>query len=340
MSESLYYHLTDINKFDINNIDVNQDNLNKNKTIYNIYNNTISEPLHNFWFLLNYCKFIKNYDDKKLYFALNNKYMEHIKILDYLKNILIYIQQICEKKFQDEKFVFKNSNEKHFNYPSMICFTINDETNFTNGNGDIITLKDIKNDNSINYSILFEINYFFIKDNVITLNLNIITLQQKNVDKKKFLFLNENNFYQKKTIHNNENHFLIETKNNSSTEIESKNEKKTFFQIDSNILMQKIGNLKKHNENNMKENKKSNPGDAYLEQKKKLKNLSPTNFENDEKINEIIPLDNQESQNNNENDKEEKKEKKEKKNKKEKKDKKEKKEKKEKKDKKDKKIIN
>lgn len=311
--DDLEYHLTDIDNFNKDYIDINRDSITKDKTINNIYNNQIDEPFHNFWFLINHCKFIKGYNDfNTLYFALNIKNKEHKTILDYLKKILEYIKENYEIKFKNEKFTYKLLREKDYNYPIVLSFNKNDNSNITNNDGDEINFMDLKNNNLINYSILFETNYFYVKDNTIYLNLNIITLQSKETNKKKFGNLN----IIPKTIQNIKSQ-TISYKTNNIKPPETLSEKKSIFQIDSNILMQKIGNLKKsQNEETIKDNEeKSNPGDAYLEQKKLLKtftiDIPPENIDKKEKKNKK--------------EKKDKKDKKDKKNKKDKKDKKDKK---------------
>jgi len=281
----LEYHLTDIDNFNKDYIDINKDSITKDKTINNIYNNQIDEPFHNFWFLINHCKFIKEYNDfNTLYFALNNKNKEHKKILDYLKKILEYIKENYKIKFKTEKFTYKLLKEKDYNYPIVLSFNKNDNSNITNNDGDEIDFFDIKNNNLINYSILFETNYFYVKDNTIYLNLSIITLQSKETDKKKFGNLNI-----KKKIIPNIKPQIISYKNDNIKPPETLSDKKSIFQIDSNILMKKIGNLKKsQNDETKKEiEEKSNPGDSYLEQKKLLKtftvNIPPESIKKKEK---------------------------------------------------------
>ena len=147
----LEYHLTDIDNFNKDYIDINKDSITKDKTINNIYNNQIDEPFHNFWFLINHCKFIKEYNDfNTLYFALNNKNKEHKKILDYLKKILEYIKENYKIKFKTEKFTYKLLKEKDYNYPIVLSFNKNDNSNITNNDGDEIDFFDIKNNNLIN----------------------------------------------------------------------------------------------------------------------------------------------------------------------------------------------
>ena len=281
----LEYHLTDIDNFNKDYIDINKDSITKDKTINNIYNNQIDEPFHNFWFLINHCKFIKEYNDfNTLYFALNNKNKEHKKILDYLKKILEYIKENYKIKFKTEKFTYKLLKEKDYNYPIVLSFNKNDNSNITNNDGDEIDFFDIKNNNLINYSILFETNYFYVKDNTIYLNLSIITLQSKETDKKKFGNLNI-----KKKIIPNIKPQIISYKNDNIKPPETLSDKKSIFQIDSYILMKKIGNLKKsQNDETKKEiEEKSNPGDSYLEQKKLLKtftvNIPPESIKKKEK---------------------------------------------------------
>ena len=283
---NLNYHLTNLDSFNELSIDIDKKNITKEKYIYNIYNNNIYEPFHNFWFLINYCKFIKYYDKNNIVcFALNEKNEEHKKILNTLENIANYVKNIFEEVFKNEIFTVIFLDKKEYNYPSILQFYKNDETNITNEKGNIISFENVKNNNLINYSVLFELNYITVKQNKIYLNLKTLTIQCLETKINNFLSLNNNNInnnYISSPQHNNtiinEEHKIklfesIKQKTNDLTE------NKTIFKIDTNLLMQKKESLKKIQIDNSKDETKIHPGVAYLEQKKLLKNLSPNNEE-------------------------------------------------------------
>ena len=79
-------YITNINNFNINIID--HEKFNINKDIYNLYNNTIEDPLHKFWFIIDSAKYINNYYDYNiLKFVINDKNIKIKKTLDFIKNV-------------------------------------------------------------------------------------------------------------------------------------------------------------------------------------------------------------------------------------------------------------
>jgi len=104
--QNLQSHLT-IEEFDNKYIDI--DRITKEKTIYNIYNNSIKEPYHNFWFLADHCKFLKTYENKKniysLVFSFNSKYEKHKNILSTITKILEHVKNICKSKYVNIDYI-------------------------------------------------------------------------------------------------------------------------------------------------------------------------------------------------------------------------------------------
>jgi hypothetical protein len=184
-------YLTNVNNnFDKNIID--HENFNLNKDIYNLYNNTIEEPLHKFWFIIDTAKYINNYYDHSiLKFAINDKNIKIKKTLDFIK----YISENIKNKYVDflikNNIIINNLNnivtielpfKLNDNYPCILNLYNKELCIYTNDNNkdDITNIKQ-----NINYLILFEINYFKIikiKNNTETLfnlkfNFNIVKIQ-------------------------------------------------------------------------------------------------------------------------------------------------------------------
>ena len=65
--------ITNVEKFNANIID--HDPIVETKKFFNIYNNSIDEPFHKFWFHIENAKFINAYNDPvtTIRFAFNNK---------------------------------------------------------------------------------------------------------------------------------------------------------------------------------------------------------------------------------------------------------------------------
>ncbi len=158
-------YLTNINNnFDKNIID--HENFNINKDIYNLYNNTIEEPLHKFWFILDSAKYINNYYDYNiLKFVINDKNTKIKKTLDFIKNISENIKNKYINFLTENNIEIDNLNnitvelpfKQNENYPCILNLNNKELSMFTNDNNK----DDIKNiKQNVNYFILFEINYF------------------------------------------------------------------------------------------------------------------------------------------------------------------------------------
>ena len=148
-------YITKINNYNniFDNKIIDYDEILSNKNIFNIYNNSISEPFHKFWCLLDNTKFINMYYDYNIVrFAINNKNSKMKNIIDYIKNIANYMMSIIKEKFNCENCsVDLPFNEKE-NYPTIISFQNKIQSIYTHDDKEI----ELLNLNQIStYSVLF-----------------------------------------------------------------------------------------------------------------------------------------------------------------------------------------
>jgi hypothetical protein len=190
--------ITNINNFNSEQLD--HENLNEGKTFYSIYNNKISTPFHNFWFLLSNCKFKYEYNNfKTLRFGLNNKSIEIQKFLTFFKDLSKHLEQIFSKVYTN--LTVELPWKEYDNYPNMINIFTSDTTLLVDDKKESISLNQLTNTKS--YAILFEIkNIRIVKisldDNqthTLKFNLNMVMIQQEQeLDLKSCLlgFVNQN----------------------------------------------------------------------------------------------------------------------------------------------------
>ena len=277
-NQNLHYHLSNINIFDSKNIDI--DKINLEKTIYNIYNNSINEPFHNFWFLLDNCKFLKSYDNKNnsysLVFALNGKYEKHNKLLLYIKQLLNYIKNTCSEKYKDIEYILPWIEND--NFPISMCYQYDTESLFINyeiNNMDINTLT-FNNNNT--YTVLFEIKYFTVNNNKIKLIFFIKLIQlEKQFDLKNSLITLLTPI-KKSTIIETVNTVNMVEKFDPINKIKKEDNivlNKAVIKISPNMLLEKLNQLK--NKSSIKTNEiceednKNLKVDFYMEEKSLLK---------------------------------------------------------------------
>ena len=203
--------ITNINN-NYNKSQLDYENINSSKTFYSIYNNKISRPFHNFWFLLPNCKFKNEYNDFKiLRFGLNNKSSQNQKFITFFKNLSDHLYEIFNQFYPNLNI---DLPWKEFeNYPFIITIFGSDQTILVNDTKESININNLTNTKS--YSILFEIkNIRIVKtglDDVIThtlkFNLNMIVIQQEpELDLKSCLSGFISNNTDKQDIVNNINH--------------------------------------------------------------------------------------------------------------------------------------
>ena len=270
-NQHLQYHLTDINIFDVKNMDIEKIKI--DKTIYNLYNNSIKEPLHNFWFLVDNCKFLKYYENNNntysLVFIFNNKYEKHNKLLLYLKQILDYIKNMCSSEYNDIEYILPWMENE--NFPVSIYFQFNNESLFLNHENNDLDIKTFEFNNNNNFTLLFEIKYFTIKDKKIKLLLfaKLIQLEKKFDLKKSLLCLL--NPAKQIIEHNTE---IIEPYKPINKIIKDDNTPiKNIFKISPDMLLGRLNKLNKFSQKkeNNEENKIIQTETQYIEEKNQLK---------------------------------------------------------------------
>ena len=109
-------YLTDVDNFDITYIDYEKMTT---KTIYNLYNNNVKMPLHNFWFIFTNCKFINIQDNNKnnTHQSSSNKslpeeYVFHTKIQpNKNKTFIIESNSSSSKNKANSKLIIESDDE-------------------------------------------------------------------------------------------------------------------------------------------------------------------------------------------------------------------------------------
>ena len=240
--------ITNINNFNSEQLD--HENINESKTFYSIYNNKISIPFHNFWFLLSNCKFKYEYNNfKMLRFGLNNKSNEIQKFLTFFKDLSKHLEQIFSKVYTN--LTVELPWKEYDNYPYIVNIFTSDTTLLVDNEKESVSLNQLTNTKS--YTILFEIkNVRVIKinldDNIthtLKFNLNMVMIQQEQeLDLKSCLlgFVNQNqNQNQNQYTYNN---FLSKSNINSNSD----NLENQDNQDDQNNLVNPINSTNKSTE--------------------------------------------------------------------------------------------
>ena len=273
-NQNLQYHLTNINTFDIKNIDIEK--ITTDKTIYNIYNNSINEPLHNFWFLVDNCKYLKTYENKNnsysLVFVFNNKYEKHNKMLSYIKKIIEHIKTICNEKHDNIDYVLPWIDND--NFPVSMIFQYHQDSLYINHDNDDLDINTLEINNSNNFTVLFEIKYFTIHNNNIKL---IFVAKLIQLEKKFDLRKSLNTLFVpviKKSISENTEKFITP---NTKVIKDDNVFVKPVVKISQNMLLESLNKLKnksllmKKEEIKEKDNKSNMGSECYIEEKNHLK---------------------------------------------------------------------
>ena len=119
--------ITKLDNFDPNILD--HDPIIESKKYFNIYNNSIDEPLHKFWFLAENAKFINIYNSTNqttntiIRFALNNKNEKTKKLITYWKELGKHLEKTFDKTFSN--IIIEYPWKDIENYPCMMNFAIN-----------------------------------------------------------------------------------------------------------------------------------------------------------------------------------------------------------------------
>lgn len=258
-----------------------------NKTYFNIYNNSIEEPFHKFWFHVDNAKLTNIYKEHNIYrFAINNKNEKNKKLLDYLKKLFEYIKTLFNK-------IYKNISveipwKEYENYPYLMNFFSNESTIYVNPKDENKNLNEIQKDQS--YSILFELTYIQLIKIIsgqdvnysIKFKFNLILIQEKELDKKAILLNNINQINSPKPkisygqIVNPIQNIVPEIvkTENSVSKTQAPVSRPLINPLE---LMSKIKNLNRVEKNEKIEKEKDNEPEKditqYIEQKNKLKKV-------------------------------------------------------------------
>lgn len=273
--------ITNTNNYDENQLD--HEIINNNKSFYSIYNNKISKPFHNFWFILSNSKFKCGYNENKiLRFGLNNKEINVKKFLTFFKNLSDHLIKIFSTMYLNISVEFPWKDYE--NYPCIINIFTSDNTIIQDDEKKIINLIELSQ--SKTYSILFEIKNIKIAENILKFNLNMIMIQQEpELDLKKYLLcsLNNNDLTDSsdKIIENKPKlklsvEQLSMSKNNDvnikKSNISNNNLKTSKGLFDLNEILEIKSNLKKVvHEHIIQEDNILELENSFIDQKKKLK---------------------------------------------------------------------
>jgi len=258
-----------------------------NKTYFNIYNNSIEEPFHKFWFYVDNAKLTNIYKEHNVYrFAINNKNEKNKKLLDYLKKLFEYIKTLFNKIYTN--ISVEIPWKEYENYPYLMNYFSNESTIYVDSKNENTNLNEIQKDQS--YSILFELTYIQLIKIIsgedvnysIKFKFNLILIQKKELDIKAILLNNINEINApKQKISYSQNVIPIQ---NIVPEIVKT--EKSLSKIQAPIsrplinpleLMSKIKNLNRVEKNEKIETEKNNEPEKditqYIEQKNKLKKV-------------------------------------------------------------------
>ena len=274
--------LTDTFKSDI----VDHDIIVPTKSYFNIYNNSLDEPFHKFWFYIENAKLMNIYNENSIFrFALNNKNEKNKKLIDYLKKLFEYIRSLFVRTYPD--ITFDIPWKEYDNYPYLMNFFANNNTICMDSNQSNKNFTEITKDQ--NCSILFELTYIqimkIIIDNKTSYSLKfkftLIMVQEKAIDIKNILLENINqlnNPKPKQIFTPISNNFNNNPMTSVLSELTQKEKPKTQgmpavrMSLDPSVLLNKMKSLNKIDIKE-KETKEDKDIPKYLEQKSKLKKV-------------------------------------------------------------------
>lgn len=161
-------YITDLDKFTTDNIDYEQ--YKGDKVYYNIYNNSIKEPLHNFWFLIRNVKIIST-NNKYIRIALNIKNNDHNKVINIIKNIINFLRE----KYEHDDILYPWIESD--NYPTLMNIFYEENTVIQNENNEKISRESITELKNSSFSTIIELLYCKNKDNKLSFVFTIKLLQ-------------------------------------------------------------------------------------------------------------------------------------------------------------------
>lgn len=279
---------------------VDHDIIVQNKTYFNIYNNSLDEPFHKFWFYIENAKLMNIYNENNIFrYALNNKNEKIKKIIDYLKKLFEYIQSLFIKTYPD--ITFEIPWKEYENYPYLMNFFVNtnticmDSTQNSKKHSEIIKeqicsilfeltyIQLIKNisEEKTNYSLKFKFSLIMVQEKIVDIKTSLLeNINQLNNSKPKSGFIPTQNYNPMTNVlaELTQNDKPKPTPNTTMTPV-------VRLSLDPNILLNKMKTLNKINkkDKDIKDTEEDKNIPEYLEQKNKLKKV-----ETDEKS--LIPI--------------------------------------------------
>ena len=168
------------------------------KNYFNVYNNTIDEPFHKFYFYIGDAKLTNIYNENIYKFGLNNKNEKNKKLLEYMENLFSYIKSLFVNLYPE--IIIELPWKEYDNYPNLINLFANDATIYIDANSKERPIDSINKEQT--YSLLIELNYvqlITIESNnhlshMLKFKLNLIVVQEKIIDHKTNLILSMSKF--------------------------------------------------------------------------------------------------------------------------------------------------
>ena len=283
-------HITLIDTFKPDIVD--HDIIVPNKTYFNIYNNSLDEPFHKFWFYIENAKLMNIYGENSIFrFALNNKNEKNKKLIDYLKKLFEYIQSLFIKTYPD--ITFEIPWKEYENYPYLMNFFVNTNTICMDSKQNNKNHLEIVKEQSC--SILFELTYIQLmkiisEDNTnysLKFKFSLIMVQEKIVDIKSSLLENINQINNPSpkphyVSNHNQNHnhnpmvnVLMELSQSEKSKPIPTVTPVSRMSLNPNILLNKMKTLNKidKKDKDIKDIEEDKNIPEYLEQKYKLKKV-------------------------------------------------------------------
>jgi hypothetical protein len=265
---------------------VDHDIIVSNKSYFNIYNNSLDEPFHKFWFYIENAKLINLYNENSIFrFALNNKNEKNKKMIEYLKKLFEYLQTLFQRSYPNISVDIPW--KEYENYPYLMNFFINNNTFYLDSKQNSKDIKEITKDQ--NCSVLFELTYIqvmkIITDDKTSYSLkfkfSLIMVQEKTVDIKTSLLENINQLNNQKPKIN----YVPATIPILNSAFDNTHEKKSNnimstppairLSLNPNVLLNKLNTLNKidKKEKDIKHIEDDKNIHEYMEQKNKLKKV-------------------------------------------------------------------
>lgn len=265
------------------------------KNYFNIYNNTIDEPFHKFYFYINDAKLTNIYNENIYRFGINSKNEKNKKLFEFMTNLFNHVKKLFVNLYPEIEIELPW--KEYENYPHLINLFSSESSLYINAKGEELLMTNINKEQT--YSLMIELHYIqliSVESNrktsyMLKFKLNLVVVQEKILDYKSNLIssMNKITSYKPTKQEINTNSLTVETgtyKNKS--EISSVNKTPVIrFSLDPNELLNKKNALNKISLKEKDKDKETEQNDKkifeYTKQKSKLKKV-----ETDEKS--LIPI--------------------------------------------------